>query len=889
MALTVGELVATLKIDDKDFQSKTRGIHKGMTGVADDLTSMADNSQSMFSRMGSAVSTGVSKVTGAITTTAGIALKTIAGVATAVAGLAIFSGFKRLKGLEEANKMLEQMGLDAGDIKGQMEGLNNVLDGTPYALNEGAAAMASLISAGVPLDKTERALTRVADAAAYGNVAFGEMSPVFQRISLNGRATIGELNQLADRNIPIFGMLADAMGLSVDEVRKMASDGKITADVFDEAWDKAAKGFGANGIVIEGAAKSAGDTVGGSFGNMRSALARLGARIMQPGYDRLVPIFQAITAKIKEVIDVIGPMIDKFAESPRVVAFLDGISVAIDNLDVEGFITRLIRIPQAIKELFSGDLAGAGVSIGKILGLEEDDARVDKIIKSIETIFGTITSTFSGDGAKIGGFFSSLFDTALKLVDPLATIATSLGKATAATGVSVWKIFLSTLEPIAKIIDTALVPPLEFMARIMEQNQDVVTGLVAAFTGFKIIQGIITGIVAVKKLWAVAQGALNAVMAANPITILVIAIAALVAGLVVAYRNVDWFRNAVDSVWRFLKTNVLPIFQSVVGFIKDNFVAGLRELSRMWSDTLWPAIQDVAHYIADVFTPIVDALVGFFKNVLLPVFETVASFFTDTLIPAYLAIANAIIDRLVPVVEFLVMVWAQVLWPALKKVADFIIGTVVPIFGRIITTIVNVAKEVGLKIGEIVGFVIGIPERIAKTISNLWNGLKEGITDAAEWVSTKVNEIVDFVLGIPGMIGDAGKLLFDIGKDIIQGLVDGVGEMFGAVKDKLGDLTGKLTSWKGPPEKDRVILKQPAQLIMGGFVDELEAMYPQVQASLGRVTADLGMVANSQMNLAVGGDNTQLARTGGVTVHAQTNADPHQIADAVAWRLRVGA
>lgn len=52
---------------------------------------------------------------------------------------------------------------------------------------------------------------------------------------------------------------------------------------------------------------------------------------------------------------------------------------------------------------------------------------------------------------------------------------------------------------------------------------------------------------AATKAWAVVQGAFNAVLALNPIVLVVIAIAALVAAIVIAYKRVDWFREGVQS------------------------------------------------------------------------------------------------------------------------------------------------------------------------------------------------------------------------------------------------------------------------------------------------------------------------------------------------------
>ena len=73
---------------------------------------------------------------------------------------------------------------------------------------------------------------------------------------------------------------------------------------------------------------------------------------------------------------------------------------------------------------------------------------------------------------------------------------------------------------------------------------------------------------------AVAQGVLNAVMSANPIALVVIAIMALVAGLVLAYNKSETFRNAVDSLasgamraFRRIADAVQPIISAISNLI----------------------------------------------------------------------------------------------------------------------------------------------------------------------------------------------------------------------------------------------------------------------------------------------------------------------------------
>ena len=56
--------------------------------------------------------------------------------------------------------------------------------------------------------------------------------------------------------------------------------------------------------------------------------------------------------------------------------------------------------------------------------------------------------------------------------------------------------------------------------------------------------------------------------------------------------------------------------------------------------------------------------------------------------------------------------------------------------------------------------------------------------------------------------------------------------MFGEVKGTLSDLTSKLTDWKGPAHRDRVLLVGAGQLVIDGFITGLESRYDAVRDSL---------------------------------------------------------
>lgn len=114
----------------------------------------------------------------------------------------------------------------------------------------------------------------------------------------------------------------------------------------------------------------------------------------------------------------------------------------------------------------------------------------------------------------------------------------------------------------------------DFVMFVLENGSEILTvisGVGAGFATWKVV-GLITSIVGAIKGFigaaegaSIAQAALNAVMAANPIGIVVTAIAALVAAFITAYKTNDEFRAKVDAAWDAIKSKI----QAVTDWIKQ--------------------------------------------------------------------------------------------------------------------------------------------------------------------------------------------------------------------------------------------------------------------------------------------------------------------------------
>ena len=107
-----------------------------------------------------------------------------------------------------------------------------------------------------------------------------------------------------------------------------------------------------------------------------------------------------------------------------------------------------------------------------------------------------------------------------------------------------------------------------------------------------------------------AFGALNAVLMANPIALIVTAIAAVIAILVVLYTKCEGFRNFVNSV-----------ASAIVGFVKNAASAIAGFFKNLWATIqgIWSAVSgwfnlNVIQPLVNFFAPIVESIGGFFAN-----------------------------------------------------------------------------------------------------------------------------------------------------------------------------------------------------------------------------------------------------------------------------------
>lgn len=86
----------------------------------------------------------------------------------------------------------------------------------------------ALLAFGEGADNLEAVLTRIADVSAATGKDFNELVTIYGKARTAGVLYAEDINQLVDAGIPIIQEFANQMGVSADQVKKLASEGKIS-------------------------------------------------------------------------------------------------------------------------------------------------------------------------------------------------------------------------------------------------------------------------------------------------------------------------------------------------------------------------------------------------------------------------------------------------------------------------------------------------------------------------------------------------------------------------------------------------------------------------------------------------------------------------------------
>ncbi|CAH1193697.1 Tail tape measure protein [Brevibacterium phage Rousseau] len=249
---------------------------------------------------------------------------------------------------------------------------------------------------------------------------------------------------------------------------------------------------------------------------------------------------------------------------------------------------------------------------------------------------------------------------------------------------------LDKLAPMMKPIGDAIVAGLGKLPAIVDGVvaafktwAPVLATIVAGLAAYKLVMlGITIGTAAynavlVAQKFATAGAAvqmriLNAAMMANPVGLIITAITLLVAGFILMYKKVGWFRDGVNAAWagikiaveavaNWFKTVLWPTMQAVW----DGIMVAVRAVVSWFQSYVAPVVKSVFAGVGAVFS-------WLWKSIVVPVFNGIKLVITTWWAGVkviFNAVMNFIKAYLVPVFQ---LFWAiiKVVWAGIKAVIN---------------------------------------------------------------------------------------------------------------------------------------------------------------------------------------------------------------------------
>ena len=686
--------------------------------------------------------------------------------------------------------------------------------------------------------KTKFSASEAAEAMNYMAMAGWKTEDMLSGIEgvMNLAAASGEdlatTSDIVTDALTAFGLSADDSGHFADVLAAASSNANTNVSMMGETFKYCAPIAGALGFSVEDTAEAIG------------LMANAGIKSSQAGTS-LRTIMNNLSGDVKICGSSIG-------------------EVTIATTNADGSMRNLSDILADCRTAFAG-----------LTESEKASAAESLVGKNAMSGFLALMNAGEEDIAKLSGAIADCDGTAQSMADTmndnLEGQLTILKSQLQELAISFGEVLLPAVKSIVSFLQ-GFIDVLNNMPDGMKQTI-VTVALVAAALGpvliivGKIITAVGTIMTIVPKVAGVintvkgAFAALNATMLANPIVLIIAAIAALVAACIYLWNTNEDFRQFWIDLWEDIKEVAIAVWEAISEFLSNAWGA-----IRQTAATVWNGISDFFSGIWDGIKSTVSTVAGAIRDFLSGVWNTIKSTATTvwTAISTFFTTVWNGIQSVVTTVVTAVSTFLTTAWNAIKTT----IQTVMTAIQTIFTTIWNAIKSV----------ITTVVNGISSTISTVWNGIKTTVTMVVNALKTAVstafttmwNGIKSTVTGIyntiksgfdkaVNFIKNLASSAFSWGADIINGIVDGIKSCIGKVKDAVSDVAETIKSFlhfSVPDEGPLTDYESWMPDFMKGLANGIDKSKKLVADAMDGVASDMVIspsVSAGQMALAGGG------------------------------------
>lgn len=511
------------------------------------------------------------------------------------------------------------------------------------------------------------------------------------------------------------------------------------------------------------------------------------------------------------------------------------------KITFDDFNNRLIKLNGGVggfAELAKKNSAGiktsfSNVKTAVVKGLENVLSAIDNGMKSAG--LGSIAQNFD----KLKTVVNQVFSAITKAIPPVISV-------------------------IARVIAT-----FKTLFEFVNQNKDwigpLVAGITAGVAAYKLWKGAITAWNKVTKIATAVQVAFNAVMNANPIMLIVIAIAAIVAGLVYFFTQTKtgqkiWsnFVKFLGSAWQSLVKiskdvwdNITKAWDSAVKWFSDTWNNIKNGAKGLWNGTIQGA-KDAVDSVKNAWNGIKEWFANLWKGTtsgLASAWDSV----TTTLAP----FVETIKSIFQPILEFFSGLWGQVqtifasAWEIIKTVVmgpvllliDLITGNFNQFKEDFAMLWQTLATAIQTIVQNFVNIVVGFYKAFFQTVVNIWNAIVDGVkslwSSFTTWVVDTTKAIVD---GIVNGWNSFKQGTINLWNATVQWIKDTWNNFKQWIKTTTDNLVnGVKQGWEN--------LKQGTIDLWNGMVNGLKGIWDDLKQGVGDLIDNVVSIFNTLKNI----------------------------------------
>lgn len=341
-----------------------------------------------------------------------------------------------------------------------------------------------------------------------------------------------------------------------------------------------------------------------------------------------------------------------------------------------------------------------------------------------------------------------------------------------------------------------------------------------------------------------AFSALSTVMMANPIALVIAAVAALVAAFIYLWNNCEGFREFWISLWENIKEVAVAVWETLKEFFAAAWEAISATAQTVWNGVknffsgLWEGIKSIFQTVMDAIRTIITTYFEIYKATIVTVLTAIKTVFATiwnaiktvvttvvTAIQTFLITAWNVIKTVITTVLNAIKTVFSTVWNGIKTV-------VITIVNGIRSTITTVWNSIKTTVSTVVN---AIKTAVSAAFTAMWNGIKVTVTGIYNTIKGGFDKAVSFIKGL-------ASSAFSWGADIINGIVNGIRSCIGKIADAAGEVAEKIKSFlhfSVPDEGPLTDYEKWMPDFMAGLAKGIEKSRGLVEKAVSDVAADM--------------------------------------------------